>query len=113
MSRPDIGINSEDAGERAWLLQSPSADTAPPGDAEEGRREGTSPVSAVFIVVNAALGAGLLNFPAAFNLAGGVTSGVSLQMVMSHDSPVKEHAPKVKQIFVLPVFPCLSWHSFS
>nr|XP_023671767.1 putative sodium-coupled neutral amino acid transporter 7 [Paramormyrops kingsleyae] len=82
MSRPDIGINSEDAGERAWLLQSPNVDTAPPQGAEEGRREGTSPVSAVFIVVNAALGAGLLNFPAAFNLAGGVTSGVSLQMCM-------------------------------
>ncbi|XP_048887393.1 putative sodium-coupled neutral amino acid transporter 7 [Brienomyrus brachyistius] len=82
MSRPDIGINSEDAGERAWLLQSPSVDATPPEGAEEGRREGTSPVGAVFIVVNAALGAGLLNFPAAFNLAGGVTSGVSLQMCM-------------------------------
>lgn len=74
------GLGSSDSGERAWLLQSPSVDSARHPEAEE-RRRGVSPVGAVFIVVNAALGAGLLNFPAAFSMAGGVTAGVMLQMV--------------------------------
>lgn len=43
---------------------------------------GTSAFAAVFIVVNAALGAGLLNFPAAFNMAGGVVAGVVVQMCL-------------------------------
>ncbi|KAM4614490.1 sodium-coupled neutral amino acid transporter 7 isoform 1-T2 [Discoglossus pictus] len=82
MSLGNIGINEDyswDAGERARLLQSPSVGTAP-----EPRRlaGGTSPAGAVFIVVNAALGAGLLNFPAAFSAAGGVTAGISLQLVL-------------------------------
>lgn len=46
---------------------------------EEGR---TSFPGAVFIVVNACIGAGLLNFPAAYASAGGPVSGVILQMVM-------------------------------
>ncbi|XP_028823829.1 putative sodium-coupled neutral amino acid transporter 7 [Denticeps clupeoides] len=90
MARADMPVNSEvgdwglsdDAGERAWLLQSPSVDATPPPRPSEPQRGGTSAVGAVFIVVNAALGAGLLNFPAAFNMAGGVTSGVVLQMSM-------------------------------
>lgn len=89
MSRTDVAINSdyndlgwrEDAGERAWLLQSPSVESEPKSDSKEPRG-GTSSIGAVFIVVNAALGAGLLNFPAAFNTAGGVTCGVVLQMCM-------------------------------
>uniref|UniRef100_A0A672SUU7 Sodium-coupled neutral amino acid transporter 7 n=1 Tax=Sinocyclocheilus grahami TaxID=75366 RepID=A0A672SUU7_SINGR len=88
MSRADRAINSEagdwgyseDAGERAWLLQSPSVDSIQPPNQSDDRRGGTSLLGAVFIVVNAALGAGLLNFPAAFNMAGGVTAGVTLQM---------------------------------
>ncbi|MBN3309793.1 sodium-coupled neutral amino acid transporter 7 [Amia ocellicauda] len=87
MLRPEMAVNSEtgdwgwseDAGERARLLQSPSVETGPQGKEREG---GTSALAAVFIVVNAALGAGLLNFPAAFNTAGGVTSGIVLQMCM-------------------------------
>nr|XP_006641522.1 PREDICTED: putative sodium-coupled neutral amino acid transporter 7 [Lepisosteus oculatus] len=87
MSRPVMAINSEgadwgwseDAGERARLLQSPSMEAGSPARERQG---GTSAVGAVFIVVNAALGAGLLNFPAAFNTAGGVTSGIVLQMCM-------------------------------
>ncbi|TRY54576.1 hypothetical protein DNTS_001577 [Danionella cerebrum] len=90
MSRADRAINSEagdwgfseDAGERAWLLQSPSVDSVQPPNQADERRGGTSLLGAVFIVVNAALGAGLLNFPAAFNMAGGVTAGVTLQMCM-------------------------------
>ncbi|XP_068434996.1 sodium-coupled neutral amino acid transporter 7 [Clinocottus analis] len=73
---------SNDSGERAWLLQSPSVDSVRPLETERSGSGGVSSWAAVFIVVNAALGAGLLNFPAAFNLAGGVTAGVMLQMFM-------------------------------
>lgn len=81
MTQSHVGINrdygdwewSADAGERARLLQSPSA--------EEPRPATTSMLGAVFIVVNAALGAGLLNFPAAFRMAGGVAAGIAMQMV--------------------------------
>lgn len=74
------GMGSTDSGERAWLLQSPSVDSVPHIETE--RSSGVSSIGAVFIVVNAALGAGLLNFPAAFSMAGGVTAGVMLQMFM-------------------------------
>lgn len=77
--------SSTDAGERARLLQSPCVDVVPksegeasPGDPDSGT---TSTLGAVFIVVNARLGAGLLNFPAAFSTAGGVAAGIALQMV--------------------------------
>lgn len=72
---------SNDSGERAWLLQSPSVDSVRQPETDGRRSGGVSSLGAVFIVVNAALGAGLLNFPAAFNMAGGVTAGVMLQMV--------------------------------
>ncbi|KAF7659085.1 hypothetical protein LDENG_00003520 [Lucifuga dentata] len=72
---------SNDSGERAWLLQSPSVDTIQQFEKDE-RSGGVSSLGAVFIVVNAALGAGLLNFPAAFYMAGGIMSGVMLQMFM-------------------------------
>ncbi|XP_063294698.1 sodium-coupled neutral amino acid transporter 7 [Pelobates fuscus] len=82
MSLDNVAINADyswDAGERARLLQSPSVVTV-----QEPRRlaSGTTPAGAVFIVVNAALGAGLLNFPAAFSAAGGITAGISLQLVL-------------------------------
>lgn len=76
---------STDSGERARLLQSPSVDIAPKseGEAPPGGvgRGTTSTLGAIFIVVNACLGAGLLNFPAAFSTAGGVAAGITLQMV--------------------------------
>lgn len=73
---------SDDAGERARLLQSPSVETVPKNSENQGNSLGTtSALGAVFIVVNAALGAGLLNFPAAFSMAGGVAAGITLQMV--------------------------------
>lgn len=75
------GVGSINSGERAWLLQSPSVDSDRHLEADRRRTAGVSSLGAVFIVVNAALGAGLLNFPAAFNMAGGVTAGVMLQMV--------------------------------
>lgn len=75
-----------DAGERARLLQSPCVEPDPKGEAEAApespSRGATSPSGAIFIVVNACLGAGLLNFPAAFSTAGGVAAGVGLQMGM-------------------------------
>lgn len=74
-------VGSNDSGERAWLLQSPSVDSVRHLEMESSGSGGVSSWAAVFIVVNAALGAGLLNFPAAFSLAGGVTAGVLLQMV--------------------------------
>ncbi|KAJ7986175.1 hypothetical protein DPEC_G00348050 [Dallia pectoralis] len=78
-----VEAGSEDAGERAWLLQSPSVESVrSSGTDSRGGGAGVSATAAVFIVVNAALGAGLLNFPAAFNMAGGVTAGVVLQMFM-------------------------------
>lgn len=76
------GVGSSDPGERAWLLQSPSVESDPRLEADTRRSGGVSSLGAVFIVVNAALGAGLLNFPAAFNMAGGVTAGVMLQLFM-------------------------------
>ncbi|XP_034045454.1 putative sodium-coupled neutral amino acid transporter 7 [Thalassophryne amazonica] len=76
------GVGSNDSGERAWLLQSPSVDSVQHLEMERGTSGGVSSIAAVFIVVNAALGAGLLNFPAAFSMAGGVTAGVMLQMFM-------------------------------
>ncbi|KAL3065410.1 hypothetical protein OYC64_015562 [Pagothenia borchgrevinki] len=78
------GVGSHDSGERAWLLQSPSVESVRHLETESrgGGGGGVSSWAAVFIVVNAALGAGLLNFPAAFNMAGGVTAGVILQMFM-------------------------------
>ncbi|XP_061820135.2 sodium-coupled neutral amino acid transporter 7 [Nerophis lumbriciformis] len=75
-------VGNNDSGERAWLLQSPSVDSAEHLELERRPGGGVSSWGAVFIVVNAALGAGLLNFPAAFNMAGGVTAGVILQMFM-------------------------------
>jgi len=42
----------------------------------------TSSLGAVFLIVNAALGAGLLNLPKAFNMAGGVVPSVAVQAVL-------------------------------
>uniref|UniRef100_A0ABM5EU45 Sodium-coupled neutral amino acid transporter 7 n=1 Tax=Pogona vitticeps TaxID=103695 RepID=A0ABM5EU45_9SAUR len=91
MTQGHVAINTEygdwewstDAGERARLLQSPNVEGVLRRSSEEPRGPGTtSTLSAVFIVVNAALGAGLLNFPAAFSMAGGVAAGIALQMCM-------------------------------
>lgn len=39
---------------------------------------------AVFIMLKSALGAGLLNFPWAFQKAGGVTTALSVELVRKH-----------------------------
>ena len=41
---------------------------------------GTSTIATIFLIVNAALGAGLLNFPKAFDQAGGVLVAVLVQV---------------------------------
>lgn len=83
MAQSHVGINRDDgdwewradSSEPARLLQSPGAEEPRPASTS------TSMLGAVFIVVNAALGAGLLNFPAAFRMAGGVAAGIAMQMV--------------------------------
>ena len=42
---------------------------------------GSSGLAAVFLIINAALGAGLLNFPQAFDQAGGIVTAVIVQAV--------------------------------
>ncbi|XP_030059455.1 sodium-coupled neutral amino acid transporter 7 [Microcaecilia unicolor] len=87
MAKNNTAINTDygdwdwcpDAGERARLLQSPNVDIELKGSMSQAA---TSTIGAIFIVVNAALGAGLLNFPAAFSTAGGVVAGMALQMCM-------------------------------
>ncbi|XP_051884127.1 sodium-coupled neutral amino acid transporter 7 isoform X2 [Pristis pectinata] len=86
MARCEVTVNSDQQdwgwngkpGEQTSLLPSSPADR--PGD--PGKRGGTPAYAAVFIVVNAALGAGLLNFPYAFYMAGGVVAGIVLQMCL-------------------------------
>jgi sodium-coupled neutral amino acid transporter 7/8 len=43
---------------------------------------GTSNIGTVFLIVNAALGAGLLNFPKAFDQAGGVEVALVVQAIL-------------------------------
>ena len=43
---------------------------------------GTSDLFTVFLIVNAALGAGLLNFPKAFDEAGGITVAILVQLAL-------------------------------
>lgn len=89
MAQSHVGINRDDgdwewradSSERARLLQSPGAEEPRPASTS------TSMLGAVFIVVNAALGAGLLNFPAAFRMAGGVAAGIAMQMVKGAARP--------------------------
>jgi len=51
--------------------------------AESNREEGsTSTLGAIFLIINAALGAGLLNFPKSFDTAGGVLVAVMVQAVL-------------------------------
>ena len=42
---------------------------------------GSSWIASMFLVVNAALGAGLLNFPAAYDKSGGIVAAISIQAV--------------------------------
>jgi solute carrier family 38 (sodium-coupled neutral amino acid transporter), member 7/8 len=46
------------------------------------QRQGTSWYMSIFLVVNAALGAGILNFPAAYHESGGLVVGIVAQLVL-------------------------------
>ena len=59
------------------LLSSSSAATT-----ESNTDGSTSTLGAIFLIINAALGAGLLNFPKAFDTAGGVLVAVMVQAVL-------------------------------
>ncbi|XP_063226207.1 sodium-coupled neutral amino acid transporter 7-like [Bacillus rossius redtenbacheri] len=48
----------------------------------EEQAGGSSRLSVIFLIINAALGAGLLNFPQAFDQAGGVLTALSVQAVL-------------------------------
>lgn len=67
------------ARESISLLASASASAKPPLDVTAGPRLGS--LGAVFIMLKSALGAGLLNFPWAFERAGGVHSAVTVELV--------------------------------
>ena len=43
---------------------------------------GTNTVGTIFLIINAALGAGLLNFPNAFDQAGGVEVALAVQAIL-------------------------------
>ena len=66
------GKQEEVSSDLTWL----QGTRLPPGK--------TSPWGAVFIIVNAALGAGLLTFPVAFYSAGGVAPSLSVMAVSGH-----------------------------
>ena len=65
------------ARESISLLASASA--KPPLDVTAGPRLGS--MGAIFIMLKSALGAGLLNFPWAFERAGGIRSAVTVELV--------------------------------
>ena len=51
-------------------------------NSDQSIHEGTSTLGTIFLIINAALGAGLLNFPKAFDKAGGVAVAVLVQAVL-------------------------------
>ena len=69
----DHGDDSTDHSDQEILLSAQSSSTS---------AEGTSTLGSIFLIVNAALGAGLLNFPKAFHLAGGVLTGLVVQALL-------------------------------
>ena len=52
------------------------------GEEQLAEAGGTSTLGSVFLIINAALGAGLLNFPKAFDTAGGVVVALLVQVVL-------------------------------
>ncbi|CAH1779429.1 unnamed protein product [Owenia fusiformis] len=73
-----MSLDSEN--EKLGLLSGTSTTIISPSNTTN--RVGTSWYASVFIVVNAALGAGLLNFPKAYNDAGGVLIAIIVQIVL-------------------------------
>ncbi|XP_053971086.1 sodium-coupled neutral amino acid transporter 7-like [Hylaeus volcanicus] len=58
--------------------------TAPNPSSREHQcvRSGTSVLSTIFLIINATLGAGLLNFPQAFDRAGGIGTSIIVQLLL-------------------------------
>jgi hypothetical protein len=77
-------MNTDPGGPDTMSVQ--SALSAPPGRLPEGK---TSIFWAIFLVVNAALGAGLLAIPLSFYMTGGILSGILIELVRT------EHVRKV------------------
>ncbi|XP_056272869.1 putative sodium-coupled neutral amino acid transporter 8a isoform X1 [Pseudoliparis swirei] len=69
----------EELARESISLLASSSSAKPPLDVSAGPRLGS--VGAVFIMLKSALGAGLLNFPWAFERAGGVRSAVTVELV--------------------------------
>jgi len=77
-------IDYETANERTSLLSSNQLNTDSKNIQEQtsrGNHSGISWYFAVFLIVNAALGAGLLNFAKAFNNAGGILAATLIHLV--------------------------------
>ena len=60
-------VQESSVGPRHWVIRLPQGKTSPWG--------------AIFIIINAALGAGLLAFPVAFYSAGGILPALLVMMV--------------------------------
>lgn len=66
-----------------------------------------SSMGAIFIMLKSALGAGLLNFPWAFNKAGGMHTAVMVELVSNSlslylDLPVTVSSPCLDSFFIHP-----------
>jgi len=76
---PGLGDHDEGDEDQLSHLDGDQDLLVPPTRVHQGD---TSTLGAVFLIVNAALGAGLLNFPQAFDQAGGVVTAVVVQAVL-------------------------------
>ncbi|XP_049860474.1 putative sodium-coupled neutral amino acid transporter 7 [Schistocerca gregaria] len=72
-------MDDSDVNSANELVLSTFSANVPATDVSNG---GSNRVSAIFLIVNAALGAGLLNFPQAFDQAGGIATAVVVQVVL-------------------------------
>ncbi|XP_064399052.1 sodium-coupled neutral amino acid transporter 7-like isoform X2 [Halichondria panicea] len=75
-------IQGEDGSSGAVDMRAEEATFYYPWDVSKQSSSNGTAFGAVFIVVNAALGAGLLSLPLAFYQAGGVTQGIAIELVL-------------------------------
>ena len=71
--------SKEVSGDQEVII--PLLRTHKPNNGEELKNNTTSPGGAIFVLINAALGAGLLAFPNAYWSSGGFVMGLILQAV--------------------------------
>ncbi|KAI0211936.1 putative sodium-coupled neutral amino acid transporter 7 [Lamellibrachia satsuma] len=79
MTQQDNGEDRDIASEEEQPLLSHDVQTTP---TDKSGGVGSSWYASVFLVVNAGLGAGLLNFPAAFDQSGGMLVAILMQAVL-------------------------------